>query len=106
MLEQHGDDRGDNSPNRDQPVATKNKVAVGRDLILHQTRSNKIGHVLGTASPANNLESVYVQGTVLEQEHHASTHFLCLLAAAGDDRSGRSRQGLSIPPGYVDRCRS
>ena len=84
-------------PNATQPVATKNKVAVGRDLWLLNPQ-NKIGHVFGTASPANSLDSVYVQGKC-SSKNITPQHFPCSWGA-GDDVWAVTT-GTVIPPGYV-----
>jgi hypothetical protein len=84
-------------PNATQPIATKNKVAVGRDLWLINPQ-NKIGHVFGTASPANNLDSVYVQAKC-SSKNITAQHFPCSWGA-GDDVWAVTT-GTVIPPGYV-----
>ena len=66
----------------------QNKVAVGRDLWLKNPQ-NQIGHVLSPRP--GNLESIYVQGNVLEPEQ-STPHFPCLWGAGDDvygDATGR-----------------
>ena len=74
-----------------------NKVAVGRDLWLLSPQ-NKIGHVFGTANPANSLGEIYVQGKC-SSKNITPQHTPCSWGA-GDDVWGVTT-GVVIPPGLV-----
>jgi len=77
-----------------------NKVVVGRDLYLDQP-SNKIGHVFGTANPANSLSEVYVQRNCSSKEVTAP-HFPCRWGGgAGKDPIWGVTTGTVIPPGLI-----
>ena len=76
--------------------ARPNKVAVGRDLWLHEPH-NQIGRVL---SPPGSLESIYVQRYCSSQNNTAQ-HFPCLWGS-GDDVYGTTT-GTVIPPDYIEK---
>ena len=83
----------------------KNRMAVGGVFYADQN-ANKVGHVLGTANPANNLEKAYVVGgcdTKTSPTTTRSTH-PCVFFGSGSpiDQIWGDATGDFIPPGFID----
>ena len=84
----------------------KNRVAVGGVFYAAQN-ANRIGHVTGTTSPANNLEEVYIVGGCntknFDNNVHAHSCAVRRRRRAGRSDLGRRRcTGSAIPPDFLD----
>jgi hypothetical protein len=75
-----------------------NKVAVGGNFYEEQN-ANKAGHVNGTASPANDLGEMYVQGQCSTK---ANTETLHACAWGATDQIWATTHGNVIPPDFLD----
>ena len=75
-----------------------NKVAVGGNF-YEQQNANKAGHVNGTASPANEVGEMYVQGQCSTKSNSVALH-ACAWGSA--DQIWATTHGNVIPPNFLD----
>ena len=81
----------------------KNRMAVGGVFFAAQN-ANKVGHVLGTGNPANNLEKAYVVGgcNTKQYDNNGSTHACVYGSGSPIDQIWGDATGNFIPPGFID----
>jgi hypothetical protein len=77
--------------------STKNKVAVGRDLYLTQN-ANKVGHVNGSADPANDLAELYIVHQCSTKSNNTMLH---ACAWGSTDQIWAVTHGNVIPSGFL-----
>jgi hypothetical protein len=80
----------------------KNRLAVGGNFYALQN-ANKVGRVVGTADPANNLEAAYIVGgcNTKKYDNNATTHTCAYGSTLPNDQIWADATGNVIPANFL-----
>ena len=81
--------------------ARPNRIAVEHDLVLTQPQ-NQVGHVNGSADPANDLGEIHV-GHMCASKANPTPHYPCVWGNTDKIWGVNPAGDYTIPPGYITK---